>query len=154
MKSTIKQRSWELELIWRGGVTVGTTSPPCMMTRPFKETSSGMPFVADTCSWQSHNMKANQTKVCCVWIVSHIITKKDSDQLTYLSSASPATKLSCVFFFFFYFNASCFQDQNSSVHSAPPPRGPRQRPNMSPSSMKKETERIAKIFAAHFDETN
>ncbi|CAI5693179.1 unnamed protein product [Oreochromis niloticus] len=45
-------------------------------------------------------------------------------------------------------------DQNSSVHSAPPPRGPRQRPNMSPSSMKKETERIAKIFAAHFDETN
>lgn len=38
------------ELIWRGGVTVGTTSPPCMMTRPFKKTSSGMPFVADTCS--------------------------------------------------------------------------------------------------------
>lgn len=30
-------------------------------------------------------------------------------------------------------------------------RGPRQRPNMSPSSMKKETERIAKIFSAHFD---
>ncbi|XP_029027492.1 C2 domain-containing protein 3 isoform X2 [Betta splendens] len=30
-------------------------------------------------------------------------------------------------------------------------RGPRQRPHMSPPSMKKETERIAKIFAAHFD---
>ncbi|XP_020563815.1 C2 domain-containing protein 3 isoform X3 [Oryzias latipes] len=30
-------------------------------------------------------------------------------------------------------------------------RGPRQRPDMSPSSMKKETERIAKIFAAHFE---
>ncbi|KAK5904925.1 hypothetical protein CesoFtcFv8_006442 [Champsocephalus esox] len=30
-------------------------------------------------------------------------------------------------------------------------RGPRQHPNMSPSSMKKETERIAKIFSAHFD---
>ncbi|CAJ1065156.1 LOW QUALITY PROTEIN: C2 domain-containing protein 3 [Xyrichtys novacula] len=29
--------------------------------------------------------------------------------------------------------------------------GPRRRPNMSPSSMRKETERIAKIFAAHFD---
>ncbi|XP_068441381.1 C2 domain-containing protein 3 isoform X2 [Clinocottus analis] len=28
---------------------------------------------------------------------------------------------------------------------------PRQRPDLSPSSMKKETERIAKIFAAHFD---
>ncbi|XP_030008574.1 C2 domain-containing protein 3 isoform X2 [Sphaeramia orbicularis] len=31
-------------------------------------------------------------------------------------------------------------------------RGPRQRPNMSPSSMKKETERIAKIFSAHCNE--
>ncbi|XP_063762656.1 C2 domain-containing protein 3 isoform X2 [Eleginops maclovinus] len=33
----------------------------------------------------------------------------------------------------------------------PSHRGPRQRPNMSPSSMKKESERIAKIFSAHFD---
>ncbi|XP_071352498.1 C2 domain-containing protein 3 isoform X2 [Trachinotus anak] len=40
----------------------------------------------------------------------------------------------------------------SPVHSFPHRRGPPQRPNMSPSSMKKETERIAKIFAAHFDE--
>ncbi|XP_034720031.1 C2 domain-containing protein 3 isoform X3 [Etheostoma cragini] len=40
----------------------------------------------------------------------------------------------------------------SSLSSFPHPRGPRQRPNMSPSSMKKETERIAKIFAAHFDD--
>ncbi|KAM9358901.1 C2 domain-containing protein 3 [Symphorus nematophorus] len=38
-------------------------------------------------------------------------------------------------------------DQSSAVHR----RGPRQRRDMSPSSMKKETERIAKIFAAHFD---
>ncbi|XP_074535960.1 C2 domain-containing protein 3 isoform X2 [Halichoeres trimaculatus] len=30
-------------------------------------------------------------------------------------------------------------------------RGPRQWPNMSPSSMRKETKRIAEIFAAHFD---
>ncbi|XP_030600293.1 C2 domain-containing protein 3 isoform X2 [Archocentrus centrarchus] len=44
-------------------------------------------------------------------------------------------------------------DQSSSVHSVPPRRGARQRPSMSPSSMKKETERIAKIFAAHFDDT-
>ncbi|XP_047449775.1 C2 domain-containing protein 3 isoform X2 [Mugil cephalus] len=40
-----------------------------------------------------------------------------------------------------------------TTRSAPPGRGPRQRPDMSPSSMKKETDRIAKIFAAHFDET-
>uniref|UniRef100_A0A3B3ZKB9 C2 domain-containing protein n=1 Tax=Periophthalmus magnuspinnatus TaxID=409849 RepID=A0A3B3ZKB9_9GOBI len=32
-------------------------------------------------------------------------------------------------------------------------RGPRSRPNMSPSSLRKETDRIARIFAAHFDET-
>ncbi|XP_037324188.2 C2 domain-containing protein 3 isoform X1 [Pungitius pungitius] len=38
--------------------------------------------------------------------------------------------------------------------SAPHHRGPGQRPNMSPSSMKKETERIKKIFAAHFDVNN
>ncbi|XP_075956209.1 C2 domain-containing protein 3 [Anarhichas minor] len=38
--------------------------------------------------------------------------------------------------------------------SMPPHRGPRQRPNMSPSSMKKETERISKIFAAHFDDSH
>ncbi|XP_031729391.1 C2 domain-containing protein 3 isoform X2 [Anarrhichthys ocellatus] len=38
--------------------------------------------------------------------------------------------------------------------SIPPHRGPRQRPNMSPSSMKKETERISKIFAAHFDDSH
>ncbi|XP_055022946.1 C2 domain-containing protein 3 isoform X2 [Boleophthalmus pectinirostris] len=36
--------------------------------------------------------------------------------------------------------------------SAVPARGPRLRPNMSPSSLRKETDRIAKIFAAHFDE--
>ncbi|XP_028276134.1 C2 domain-containing protein 3 isoform X2 [Parambassis ranga] len=42
--------------------------------------------------------------------------------------------------------------QSSADHTVPPRRGPRQRPNMSPSSMKKETERIAKIFAAHFHE--
>ncbi|XP_059188005.1 C2 domain-containing protein 3 [Centropristis striata] len=40
---------------------------------------------------------------------------------------------------------------SSPLDSIPHRRGPRQRPNMSPSSMKKETERIAKIFAAHFD---
>lgn len=37
------------------------------------------------------------------------------------------------------------------TRSAPPARGHRQRPSMSPSSMRKETQRIAKIFAAHFD---
>ncbi|KAJ0021939.1 hypothetical protein NQD34_009429 [Periophthalmus magnuspinnatus] len=37
--------------------------------------------------------------------------------------------------------------------SAAPARGPRSRPNMSPSSLRKETDRIARIFAAHFDET-
>ncbi|XP_026223840.1 C2 domain-containing protein 3 [Anabas testudineus] len=36
----------------------------------------------------------------------------------------------------------------------PPRRGPRLRPNMSPSSMKKETERIAKIFTARFDDNH
>ncbi|XP_022063857.2 C2 domain-containing protein 3 isoform X1 [Acanthochromis polyacanthus] len=45
-------------------------------------------------------------------------------------------------------------DQSAAGHSVPPRRNPRQRPNMSPSSMKKEAERIAKIFAAHFDETH
>ncbi|XP_044058506.1 C2 domain-containing protein 3 isoform X2 [Siniperca chuatsi] len=44
--------------------------------------------------------------------------------------------------------------RSSPVHSSPHLRGPRQRPNMSPSSMKKETERIAKIFAAHFDDNH
>ncbi|XP_076591806.1 C2 domain-containing protein 3 isoform X2 [Chaetodon auriga] len=39
-------------------------------------------------------------------------------------------------------------ERSSAVHR----RGPRQRRDMSPSSMKKETERIAKIFAAHFDD--
>ncbi|KAM7399107.1 hypothetical protein PAMP_018399 [Pampus punctatissimus] len=48
-------------------------------------------------------------------------------------------------------DASCPLGLNAPVHSIPR-RGPRQRPEMSPSSMKKETERIAKIFAAHFDE--
>uniref|UniRef100_A0A3B4ZGR1 C2 domain containing 3 centriole elongation regulator n=1 Tax=Stegastes partitus TaxID=144197 RepID=A0A3B4ZGR1_9TELE len=42
----------------------------------------------------------------------------------------------------------------AAVHSVPPRRNPRQRPDMSPSSRKKEAERIAKIFAAHFDETH
>ncbi|RVE65068.1 hypothetical protein OJAV_G00131770 [Oryzias javanicus] len=40
---------------------------------------------------------------------------------------------------------------NQERSSAARHRGPRQRPDMSPSSMKKETERIAKIFAAHFE---
>ncbi|XP_028320437.1 C2 domain-containing protein 3 isoform X2 [Gouania willdenowi] len=43
---------------------------------------------------------------------------------------------------------------SSSGHSDRPQRGRRRHPDMSPSSMKKETERIAKIFAAHFDETH
>ncbi|KAM9318099.1 C2 domain-containing protein 3 isoform 3-T3 [Pholidichthys leucotaenia] len=45
--------------------------------------------------------------------------------------------------------------QTSSIPgcSVPRHRGPRQRPDMSPSSIKKETERIAKIFASRFDET-
>ncbi|XP_069568432.1 C2 domain-containing protein 3 isoform X4 [Brachyistius frenatus] len=43
--------------------------------------------------------------------------------------------------------------RSSSAHGIPPRRGPRQRPDISPSSMKKETERIAKIFTAHIDET-
>ncbi|KAM9852878.1 C2 domain-containing protein 3 [Aulostomus maculatus] len=42
-------------------------------------------------------------------------------------------------------------EQSAPVHSVPG-RGPWPRPNMSPSSMKKETERIAKIFAAQFDD--
>ncbi|XP_034404215.1 C2 domain-containing protein 3 isoform X2 [Cyclopterus lumpus] len=42
----------------------------------------------------------------------------------------------------------------SQLHRIPHHRGPRQRPNMSPSSMKKETERIAQIFAAHFDDNH
>lgn len=41
--------------------------------------------------------------------------------------------------------------RSSPVHTIPPRRGPRLHRDMSPSSMKKETERIAKIFAAHFD---
>ncbi|XP_056230704.1 C2 domain-containing protein 3 isoform X1 [Seriola aureovittata] len=40
------------------------------------------------------------------------------------------------------------------VQSFPHRRGRPQRPNMSPSSMRKETERIAKIFAARFDEND
>ncbi|KAG8001859.1 hypothetical protein GBF38_012092 [Nibea albiflora] len=44
-------------------------------------------------------------------------------------------------------------EQSSSVHSVPHRRVPRLRRDMSPSSMKKETERIAKIFAAHFDDS-
>ncbi|KAM4743002.1 C2 domain-containing protein 3 isoform 2-T2 [Anableps anableps] len=45
--------------------------------------------------------------------------------------------------------------QNPSDHrSVPPRRSPRQRPDMSPSSLKKETERIAKIFAARFDKSS
>ncbi|XP_042342657.1 C2 domain-containing protein 3 [Plectropomus leopardus] len=43
---------------------------------------------------------------------------------------------------------------SSAAQSIPHHRGPRQRPNMSPSSMKKETERIAKIFAAHFNDNH
>lgn len=44
------------------------------------------------------------------------------------------------------------QVQSAPDLSDPPAKGPRQRPNMSPTSVKKETERIARIFAAHFDE--
>ncbi|XP_054454467.1 C2 domain-containing protein 3 [Anoplopoma fimbria] len=43
---------------------------------------------------------------------------------------------------------------SSPLHSILHSRGHRQRPNMSPSSMKKETDRIAKIFAAHFDDNH
>ncbi|XP_041850756.1 C2 domain-containing protein 3 isoform X2 [Melanotaenia boesemani] len=43
---------------------------------------------------------------------------------------------------------------SSGQHNVPSRRGPPQRPNMSPSSMRKETERIAKIFAAKFDESH
>ncbi|XP_034460102.1 C2 domain-containing protein 3 isoform X1 [Hippoglossus hippoglossus] len=42
----------------------------------------------------------------------------------------------------------------SPLQSFPRRRGRPQRPDMSPSSMKKETERIAKIFAAHFDKSH
>ncbi|XP_040901590.1 C2 domain-containing protein 3 isoform X2 [Toxotes jaculatrix] len=44
--------------------------------------------------------------------------------------------------------------QISPVQCFPHRRGPPRRPNMSPSSLKKETERIAKIFAARFDENH
>ncbi|XP_049431636.1 C2 domain-containing protein 3 isoform X2 [Epinephelus fuscoguttatus] len=43
---------------------------------------------------------------------------------------------------------------SSAAHSVPHHRGPRQHPNLSPSSLRKETERIAKIFAAHFDDSH
>ncbi|XP_013880674.1 C2 domain-containing protein 3 [Austrofundulus limnaeus] len=50
------------------------------------------------------------------------------------------------------FSKTLESGQNSSHHGlVPPRRRPRHRPNMSPSSMRKETERIAKIFSAHFD---
>ncbi|XP_029374005.1 C2 domain-containing protein 3 isoform X3 [Echeneis naucrates] len=49
---------------------------------------------------------------------------------------------------------SSLQGHIPPVDSFPRRRAPPQRPTMSPSSMKKETERIAKIFAAHFDESN
>nr|XP_046245495.1 C2 domain-containing protein 3 isoform X2 [Scatophagus argus] len=42
---------------------------------------------------------------------------------------------------------------DSEQSSAVLRRGPRERRDMSPSSKKKETERIAKIFAAHFDDS-
>ncbi|XP_047248201.1 C2 domain-containing protein 3 isoform X1 [Girardinichthys multiradiatus] len=46
-------------------------------------------------------------------------------------------------------------DQNiSDLRIVPHRRGPRQRPDMSPSSLKKQTERIAKIFAANFDKSS
>ncbi|XP_017271922.1 C2 domain-containing protein 3 [Kryptolebias marmoratus] len=46
-------------------------------------------------------------------------------------------------------------DQSSSDHRVVRPRRrPLQLPNMSPSSMRKETERIAKIFATHFDKSS
>lgn len=44
------------------------------------------------------------------------------------------------------------QSPADSGHRAAPARGPWQRPDMSPSSLRKETDRIARIFAAHFDE--
>ncbi|XP_054901560.1 C2 domain-containing protein 3 isoform X2 [Poeciliopsis prolifica] len=43
---------------------------------------------------------------------------------------------------------------SSDRHSVPSRRGPRQRPDMSPSSLKKQTDRIAKIFAARFDKSS
>ncbi|XP_061575633.1 C2 domain-containing protein 3 [Cololabis saira] len=43
---------------------------------------------------------------------------------------------------------------SSDNPGARPRTGPRQRPDMSPSSMKKATERIVKIFAAHLDESS
>ncbi|XP_072248288.1 C2 domain-containing protein 3 isoform X1 [Leuresthes tenuis] len=46
------------------------------------------------------------------------------------------------------------RQSSSDKHHVPPCRGPPQRPNMSPSSMRKETERIAKIFAANFDKSH
>ncbi|XP_036005589.1 C2 domain-containing protein 3 isoform X2 [Fundulus heteroclitus] len=51
-------------------------------------------------------------------------------------------------------HASYDSGQTSSDHrSVAPRRGPRRRPDMSPSSLKKQTDRIAKIFAAHFDKS-
>ncbi|XP_030261591.1 C2 domain-containing protein 3 isoform X3 [Sparus aurata] len=47
------------------------------------------------------------------------------------------------------FSQSTNDPERSSAHR----RAPRQRRNLSPSSMKKETARIAKIFAAHFDDS-
>ncbi|XP_014858921.1 PREDICTED: C2 domain-containing protein 3 isoform X2 [Poecilia mexicana] len=52
-------------------------------------------------------------------------------------------------------NTSYESGQNSSDRRRVPPRGgPRQRPDMSPPSLKKQTDRIAKIFAARFDKSS
>uniref|UniRef100_A0A3Q2EC54 C2 domain containing 3 centriole elongation regulator n=1 Tax=Cyprinodon variegatus TaxID=28743 RepID=A0A3Q2EC54_CYPVA len=50
------------------------------------------------------------------------------------------------------FSQASYDSGPASDHrSVQPRRRPRQRPDVSPSSLKKQTERIAKIFAAHFD---
>ncbi|XP_056296608.1 C2 domain-containing protein 3 isoform X3 [Pseudoliparis swirei] len=51
-----------------------------------------------------------------------------------------------------FFQTASDPGPSSQLPSIPHHRGPRQRPDLSPSSMKKETERIAQIFAAHFDD--
>lgn len=60
-----------------------------------------------------------------------------------------ASLLSALYIQYIFFKI--FQGQTSPVQSFPHRKARPQRPNMSPSSMRKETERIAKIFAANFD---
>ncbi|KAK2912866.1 C2 domain-containing protein 3 isoform X2 [Channa argus] len=53
-----------------------------------------------------------------------------------------------------FFQSSGDPEGSISLQRLPHHRRRRQFPNMSPSSMKKETERISKIFASHFDDSN